>query len=162
MGTEEAINIQKERGIGNSVQLEAPTGKTGVAWGLIEGREGGRIEVIEEVAFESETKFAYCLGIQKGKNFFMKIHRDEAYFKWVKFLPAKRKINEILYTSLPEASSGNLSSSETGVLRKRIEIPYVSEDDFIYIRFVSVNDIEYAIGDLDGKVDESSVRQEKF
>lgn len=160
LGTDEAISIQEERGVLGDDYLESPTGKTGVAWGLIEGREGGRIEVVEEVAFDSETKFSYYLGIQKGKNFFMKVHRDEAYTKWNRFLLAKRKINEILFTSLPEATSGSLSCSETGVFRKRIEIPYVSDEEYLYIRFVSTNGIEYAIGDAEGNIDETSIKQE--
>lgn len=162
LGTDEAEKIQKERGIEKVSALAAPTGKTGVAWGLIEGREGGRIEVKEEVGFENEAKFSFYLGIQKGKNFFTKIHRDEVYSKWIKFLPARRKINEILYTSLPEAVSGNLLCSETGVLRKRIEIPLVGDDYYIYIRLVSTNSIEYAVGDADGNIDDETVKRDTF
>jgi len=162
LGTNEAKRVQKERGITPSNSLESPTGKTGVAWGLIEGREGGRIEVKEEVSFENEAKFAFYLGIQKGRNFFLKLRRDEEYSKWIKFLPARRKINEILYTSLPEAASGNLLCSETGVLRKRIEIAVVGDDKYIYIRFVSTNCIEYAVGDAEGNIDENTIKSENF
>lgn len=156
LGTEEAEKIQKERGVKREKTLAVPTGKTGVAWGLIEGREGGRIEVKEEVSFESEAKFSYYLGIQKGKNFITKIHREETYMKWIRFLPAKRKRNEILYTSLPEAVSGNLSWSEAE--RKIIEIS-VDEDSFIYIRLVSANSIEYALGDAEGNIDDTTIQK---
>lgn len=162
LGTDEAGKIQKERGIEKILTMASPTGKTGVAWGLIEGREGGRVEVKEEVSFENEAKFSYYLGIQKGKHFITKMRRDEEYMKWIRFLPARRRINEILYTSLPEADSGNLLCSETGVLRKRIEISVVGDDYFIYIRFVSANSIEYAVGDADGNIKDDSIKCEIF
>lgn len=162
LGTDEAKNMQKDRGIEKPFSLESPTGKTGVAWGLIEGRAGGRIEVKEEISFENEAKFSYYLGIQKGKNFFTKMRRDEEYSKWIKFLPARRRMNEILYTSLPEAVSGTLLCSETGVLRKRIEIPITGDASYIYIRIVSSNCIEYAVGDADGNIDDTTIKSESF
>lgn len=162
LGTKEAEEVQKERGIKQVPYIVAPTGKTGVAWGLIEGREGGRIEVKEEIAFENEAKFSYYLGIQKGKYFFPKIRRDEEYNQWIRFLPARRKINEIFYSSLPEAVSGKLLCSETGVLRKRIIVPLVGEDKYIYIRLVSTSSIEYAIGDAEGKIAHNTIQSDKF
>lgn len=72
LGTKEARAIQKERGIDDSSELESPTGKTGVAWGLIEGRKGGRIEIKEEITSDTEAKFAYYLGISVRKNLKLK------------------------------------------------------------------------------------------
>lgn len=162
LGTDEAKKMQKDRGVEKLFSLESPTGKTGVAWGLIEGRAGGRIEVKEEISFENEAKFSFYLGIQKGKNFFTKMRRDEEYSKWIKFLPARRRMNEILYTSLPEAVSGNLLCSETGVLRKRIEIPVTGADSYIYIRIVSSNCIEYAVGDSEGNIEDATIKSTSF
>lgn len=90
------------------------------------------------------------------------MRRDEEYFKWIKYLPARRKNNEILYTSLPEAASGNLLCAETGVFRKRIEIPLVGDDNYIFIRFISANGIEYAVGDADGNIYEDTIQSESF
>lgn len=164
LGTEAAKKIQEEKGIKHYDSLESPTGKTGVAWGLIKGREGGRIEVKEEISFEDEAKFAYYLGIQKGKCFYPKINRDAEYGKWMRFLPAKRRMNEILYTNLPEAAGGKLLCIEEGVLRKRIEIPTtaLAEGKNIFIRLISTNSIEYAIGDDNGEIDETTIKVELF
>ena len=162
LGTVAAKKIQCERGVDVDNELESPTGKTGVAWGLIEGREGGRIEVIEEVSFESEAKFAFYIGIQKGKYFCPKINRDIEYNEWIKILPARRKINEILYTSLPEAASRKLLCSEIGVFRKRLEIPVIGDDKSIYIRIVSTEIIEYAVGNSEGVIDTETIKCEVF
>ena len=94
LGSDEAKKIQKENKIFED-ELEAPTGKTGVAWGLIEGRKGGRIEIKEEITYETEAKFAYYLGISVRKKFKTKIARDADYNKWYKFIPALKAKFEI-------------------------------------------------------------------
>lgn len=157
LGSKEAFEIQSNHGINNIDELEAPNGKTGVAWGIIEGRKGGRIEVIEEITANSEAKFAYYLGISKKKKFSMKISRDTQYSVWSKFIPAVQEKFEILYTSLPEATNGNLSESDEGVLRKRLEIKEYGDNLFIFIKLTGVNQIEYAVGKDENSISEENV-----
>ena len=48
--------------------LTAPTGKTGVAFGLVQSRKGGSIKVIDRDMVNDESKFKYFLGMgKKGK-----------------------------------------------------------------------------------------------
>lgn len=157
LGSKEAFEIQSNHGINNLDELEAPNGKTGVAWGIIEGRKGGRIEVIEEITADSEAKFAYYLGISKKKKFSMKISRDTQYSVWTKFIPAVQEKFEILYTSLPEATNGNLLESDEGVLRKRLEVKEYGDNLFIFIKLTGVNQIEYAVGKDENSIYEESV-----
>lgn len=157
LGSKEAFEIQSNHGINNIDELEAPNGKTGVAWGIIEGRKGGRIEVIEEITADSEAKFAYYLGISKKKKFSMKISRDTKYSVWIKFIPAVQEKFEILYTSLPEATNGNLLESDEGVLRKRLEVKEYGDNLFIFIKLTGVNQIEYAVGKDENSIYEESV-----
>ena len=145
LGTSEAYDIQKERGYINDDNLNTPNGKTGVAWGLIEGRKGGRIQIVEEISPESEAKFAYYLGISKKKTFCMKISRDTEYMSWIRFIPAIQKKFEILYTSLPEATNGELKESDDGVLRKRLELEDYGEGKYIFIRLVGRDKIEFVV-----------------
>lgn len=157
LGSKEAFEIQSNHGINNIDELEAPNGKTGVAWGIIEGRKGGRIEVIEEITADSEAKFAYYLGISKKKKFSMKISRDTQYSVWTKFIPALQEKFEILYTSLPEATNGNLLESDEGVLRKRLEVKEYGDNLFIFIKLTGVNQIEYAVGKDENSISEENV-----
>lgn len=157
LGSKEAFEIQSNHGIKNIDELEAPNGKTGVAWGIIEGRKGGRIEVIEEITADSEAKFAYYLGISKKKKFSMKISRDTKYSVWTKFIPAVQEKFEILYTSLPEATNGYLSESDEGVLRKRLEVKEYGDNLFIFIKLTGVNQIEYAVGKDENSISEENV-----
>ena len=158
LGSDEAKKIQKENKIFED-ELEAPTGKTGVAWGLIEGRKGGRIEIKEEITYETEAKFAYYLGISVRKKFKTKIARDADYNKWYKFIPALKAKFEINYTSLPEATNGKLSEKDDSVMRKRLEIDKCGDNLFVYIRLKARDTIEYALGDIDGKIDKDTIKQ---
>lgn len=164
LGTPEANEKKKQRQLDPDSDSNGvmPTGKTGVAWGLIEGRDSGRIEVKEEIAAESESRFAYFLGTQRGRFFTPKVRRDAEYGEWIKFLPARRTRNEVFYCSLPEALSGKLPCTDSGVRRKFIEIEadFTGDDCYIYVRPISVNSFEYAVGDADGNIDERTIKAE--
>lgn len=162
LGTSEARKIQKERGIYEDFELESPTGKTGVAWGLIEGRKGGRIEIKEEITSETEAKFAYYLGISVRKKFKVKILRDADYDVWYRFIPALKEVFEVNYTSLPEATNGKLSESDANVMRKRLSLSECGEGLYIYIKLTGKESIEYAVGDEYGNIDESTVKNVKL
>lgn len=158
LGCEQAKAIQKENDVFED-GLEEPTGKTGVAWGLIEGRKGGRIEIKEEITYETEAKFAYYLGISVRKKFNTKIARDAAYNKWYRFVPALKEKFEIYYTSLPEATNGKLSERDENVMRKRLDIDECGEGLFVYIRLKTSNMIEYALGDNHEKIKDETIKQ---
>ena len=57
LGTAEAVEIQKQKGLTVNTDITAPTGKTGVAYGLIQGREGGPIRGISQIQANSQSKF---------------------------------------------------------------------------------------------------------
>ncbi len=59
LGTEEAKDIQEAKGLPINTDITAPTGKTGVAYGLIQGRDGGTIGVISKIQAKSQSKFKY-------------------------------------------------------------------------------------------------------
>lgn len=71
-------------------------------------------------------------------------------------LKAKFEIN---YTSLPEATNGKLSEKDDSVMRKRLEIDKCGDNLFVYIRLKARDTIEYALGDIDGKIDKDTIKQ---
>ncbi|MGN0482094.1 MAG: hypothetical protein ACI4HI_00940 [Lachnospiraceae bacterium] len=147
LGTPEAIAIQRERGVTvNETDITAPTGKTGVAYGLIAGREGGKIKVISETEADKQTKFRYNIGVSKRGKFKIVLDRNiVAYGQWVPLIDAGVEDFEIYYTSLPNAAK--MSVDETGIYNKRCRLPYTDEDADVYIRCTeeSPEDIEYCI-----------------
>ena len=155
LGSKASLKIMENRGIVPEFDLESPTGKTGVAWGLIEGRKGGRIEIVEEITSDTEAKFAYYLGISVRKKFKMRISRETEYNKWIQFIPATKEKIEINYTTLPEATNGNLSERDENVMRKRIALPEYGDGKFVYIRLIGREQIEIAVGDEEMNINES-------
>lgn len=147
LGTKEAFAIQRERGIAvHEEDITAPTGKTGVAYGLIAGREGGKIKVISEIKADAQAKFRYNIGVEKRGKFKMILDRTLVdYGQWVLLTDAGVEDFEIYYTSQPNAAK--MAISETGIYKKRCRLPYVDEDADVYIRCVedSPEKLEYCI-----------------
>lgn len=161
LGTKEAMDIQKERGVMLEVgDVSAPTGKTGVAYGLIAGRQGGRIKVISEVKADGQTKFRFNIGIEKRGKFLIKFDRNRVeYGQWVKFVSASQEDFEIYYTSLP--SAGKMFIDETGIYNKRCRLSKANPDAYIYIRSFedSPEDIEYCISMNDEPDDDVEIKR---
>ena len=128
--------------------ITAPTGKTGVAYGLIAGREGGKIKVISEIKANEQTKFRYNIGISKRGKFKMVLDRNQvAYGQWVRLIDAGVADFEIYYTSLPNAAK--MAITETGIYNKRCRLSETNESADVFIRCVddSPEDIEYCISE---------------
>lgn len=146
LGTAEAIEIQKARGVEINTDITAPTGKTGVAYGLIIGREGGPIRVITQIQADSQSKFMFNIGKARKGKFSMVLDRNEAvYGQWVRFGVASSEDFEIYYTSLP--SAGKMPVTDAAIHKIRCRIPVVDKDADIYIRTIeeAPEDLEYCV-----------------
>lgn len=148
LGTEEAYSILYENNTNvTKNDISRPTGKTGVAFGLIKSRAGGRIKVVDKNIKDTEIKFKYYLGYESKGKFIVEIDREITYGKWTTFVDAYYEDFEIYYTNLPEASSNKMSITE--VLRKKCRISITSETANVYIRAVSPTVIEYVVAEDD-------------
>ena len=146
LGTAEAIEIQKARKVEINTDITAPTGKTGVAYGLIMGRDGGPIRVITQTKADSQSKFRFNIGKARKGKFSMVLDRNEAvYGKWVRFGGASSEDFEIYYTSLP--SAGKMPVTDSAVHKIRCRIPVADSDADIYIRTVeeAPEELEYTV-----------------
>lgn len=159
LGTKEAVEIQRERGVKTDENdITAPTGKTGVAYGLIAGRDGGKIKVISEVKADAQAKFRYNIGVSKRGKFKTVLDRNKIdYGQWVCLIDAGIEDFEIYYTSLPNAAK--MSVEETGIYNKRCRLPYTDENADVYIRCVedSPEDIEYCISDSEEPSEDTEI-----
>lgn len=146
LGSIEACNLQEKMGIKvDENDLMRPTGKTGVAFGLLKGRKGGNIKVIDKNIVNNEINFKYYLGHNKRGKFRMEIDRDTEFNKWVEFIDAYEDRFEIYYTSQPKATNNDMDIKD--VMRKKCKISITSEDEDVnvFIRFVSPSKIEYVV-----------------
>lgn len=149
LGTPEAIAIQNARGITvNANDVLSPTGKTGVAYGLIEGRSGGRIKVITDQTQDKEAKFKFYLGIARKGKFICKTNRNIEYNDWQRFGNAGSEIFELYYSTLPESTSNKVEASQVTKIRLPLEKIDLNAD--VFIRAVSPTEIEYVVANENG------------
>lgn len=156
LGTADAEAKLKELGIVNNDQndLDKPTGKTGVAIGLVQCRKGSKIKVISEVSSEDEIKFRYWIGDVDDDNYFVAIiNRDIKYNEWVPYIDAGVDRFEFYYTTNTTAGrERGLLVSETKKARLKLPKNAVNEDWYVYLRAVGPSTIEYAVAESDDNV----------
>jgi len=129
----------------DKTDLEKPTGKTGVAFGLIESREGGNIMVIDRNVDDDDIRFKYYLGESRKGKFKPIIDRESNFNQWFEFIDAGYQKFELFYTEQPTSSTGNVSISDSGIKKKAIKLDMTDDDALVYIRIVSPTKIEYVI-----------------
>ena len=146
LGTEEAYKKLEERKISfDKNDKTKPTGKTGVAYGLLESTADSCIKIINrDEEHNKEINFKYYVGTEKKKKLKPILNPNIDYNDFKLFSYVKSDVFNIYYTTLPEASEGNFSIKDA----KRIRIPLNAEydsDTQIYIKAVGADTIEYAI-----------------
>jgi len=127
------------------------TGKTGVAYGLIYSRKGGRIKVTnrdEKENIANEINFKFYLGNSKKDKFNPIITPSSSYGKFEYLGILTSDIFEIYYTSSPEAQTGEMAIGKDDPKIKRISLneDYDEDEKYrIYIKAVTPDKISYAI-----------------
>ena len=149
LGTDDARRIQRERNLSvEENSLMAPTGKTGVAFGLVMCREGSMIKVESEIKKNTQIKLNYYIGLNYRKNFKVIFNRDSEYQKWLKFskISAETGTFEFYYSELPEVVNGDIVIKDNkSIYKKKCLVDNVTEDANIYFRFVNPSRLEYVV-----------------
>lgn len=144
LGTQEADAIREALGDAEDTREEMmrPTGKTGVAYGLLKCRDGGEIKVESITPDGARVPFQYYIGRRKKGKFRPVIDRNAKLKTWYKFIDAGGAF-DILYTDRPEAAMGD--APMTIAKQKHILIAHPDKNAFVYIRPVESRVIEYMI-----------------
>lgn len=140
---DDKLNLDKRR-----------TGKTGVAFGLLRTRKGGKdVRIVERKERDIEGRvvlpFSYFLGCSDEDDCFeVVIDKDVSYGQWKWFTYADVNEFELYYTDSARAAEGNTKVTEVQTLHCKFDNSEVSDDDDVgvYIRKKSPEEIEYAIG----------------
>ncbi|MDQ6994811.1 MAG: hypothetical protein Q9M18_04365 [Mariprofundaceae bacterium] len=125
--------------------MEKPTGKTGVAFGLIRSRKGGKILVIDENIEQDEVDFSFYLGENKKGKFKTLIKRDAPYHTWMEFIDAGLDTFELFYSSVPMVSNNQTPIDNPSIYKMILPIHEVNEDALVYIRLSNPTQIEYVV-----------------
>ena len=135
-----------------------PNGKTGVAYGLVKSRSGGKILVIKnnENDSEAETKFKFYLGTERRNKFECKLRPVEydtdgkpqsVYGKWIRFQGAGIGIARIYYTEDSRADTKGTTKLSIDNI-PFAEISFDSDENkYLFIKAVGPCTIECAIAE---------------
>ena len=142
------------------------TGKTGVAYGLIYSRKGGRIKVTnrdEKENIANEINFKFYLGNNKKDKFNPIITPNSNYGKYEFLGILTSDIFEIYYTSSPEAQTGTMEIGKDDPKIKRISLNKEYDEDEryrIYIKTVTPDKISYAIVKKEEDIETKEILEE--
>ncbi len=145
LGIPEAHEIQKARGVEiNPNDLAAPTGKTGVAFGLLKCRDSGNLQITHMTPNTNFTPFQFYIGRNKKRKFKTIIDKNTRLGVWHSFIDASNNF-DILYTDLPEAVSNTMDVQKA----RRIHITLENYDEklIVFIRAVKSNVLEYQVAE---------------
>ena len=141
-----------------------PTGKTGVAYGLIYSRKGGRIKVTnrdEKENMANEVNFKFYIGNNKRDLFNTVLSPNSKYQKYEYFGKVTSDTFEIYYTTLPEAQTGKMEIDKTNVKRIPLNEEYDEDEEYrIYIKATKPTKISYAIVKKEEDVDTKEFLEE--
>ena len=136
----------------------APTAKTGVAFGLLECRPGGSVEVVDLLPDGAQVPFQYYVGRRRRGRFQTVIAKDTPMDRWYKFIDAG-DVFDLFYTDQPEAAT-NTASVE--LAKKRTVTPaYRDADAFIWLRPVDAHTLEYRIAKDEAALAQPDERMEE-
>ena len=146
LGTETADNIQKENGVAvDKKDFSRPTGKTGVAFGLLRCREGSAIRVVDitpEGKDKKQVPFQFYIGRARMGKFTIVIDKATKLGKWYKFIGAKLGAADLLYTDDSRALTKNAPTS----IAKRLTLRFDADAEAsVYVKPVESNKICYAV-----------------
>lgn len=127
------------------------TGKTGVAFGLLRARSGGRdVKVIDEDLDQDtkEARFPYYLGeiSWEDDRFHVLIDLDVPKMRWTKYVDASGDF-ELLYTKDARAKKNQLSEEDEVLNDLPCELPESTDEEgwYVYIRKTGASSLEYAV-----------------
>lgn len=130
---------------GKADDLYAPTGKTGVALGLLKLCPGSAIEVTDMARSQpgDESPFAWYVGAARRGVFHPVLRQGADYHQWQALGVPRDRAYNLLYTQSPQANEGNMSAN-AGELRRRTL--HLSGDDRpnvkVFVRAIAPNRIE--------------------
>ncbi len=139
--------------------LKRPTGKTGVAIGLVQCRPGSVIKVISEKKTQEEIKFRLFIGHSDENGYFeADLTRDSKYNEWKAYFDAGEDRFEFYYTTSTSAGrKRGLLVKDSKKSRQQLPKNAVNEDWLIYLRPVAPNKIQYVVAE-----DDEALKNGKF
>ncbi len=156
LGTPEADEKREEMGlevVDESDFSRYVTGKTGVVFGLLDGRPNGRVQVVSEIGVDDEAKFEFYLGYSQDDYFVSLVDRDSEQFNrglWVEICEyADADSFDLYYTQEARAETGNLEISKATRVDLKLDKTY--DNCTVKAMKTGVNSFVYEVFDRSSK-----------
>ena len=143
----EEINPEAAERPDDRGEFERPSGKTGVAFGLIECRRGGRVEIIESDEAGGEIPFKYYIGTRRKRCFKSLDESDKPsripgrmdYGRWYEVFESDDYTIEIYYTTEPDAVTNRMPIENA----RKLMLHTDAENKLVFIRAADPHTLEY-------------------
>lgn len=140
----------------NIRDLNKPTGKTGVAYGLL----NNRVRVVQNES--EEIGFRYYIGQNRKNKFYCIIDKDlQKYNAWTRFCTASREDFDIWFTRAATAPSNKMPIDQIGVYSETGFVSDPTPEKSVFIRLVSPTEIEYVVADEE-EINSSSYEEDQI
>ncbi len=143
-------------------ELSKPSGKTGVAFGLLDSK----VHVIQQLSEEGKVAFKFYLGFEKRKQFKTVISPETAYEEWVEYVDVVDSDTvELFYTELAEARTNvmDIEASSIKCIYLDVDLTKAKEDSYVFIKIVDATKIAYIVATKEemknGTVDTKNAKQ---
>ncbi len=132
-----------------------PTGKTGVAFGLLDCRRGGNDVLVldDNETSEAMHRFRYMLGTADDRgNFRVIVPAETPYGEWKKFLRLPDHSFEVFYSAEPRARLGRVPVGEVRRKVCYLDARKREKEAWIYVRLKEPEVIEYMAATEEGMI----------
>lgn len=130
---------------GDPNNIYAPTGKTGVALGLLKICPGGDPILVINHAIEDakgEAPFLFFAGRIKQNVFLPILKQGDAYQEWKETGVVRDGYFNLVYTQSPTSLAGDLQKGNPILKEKKVKMTGNSDGLRVYIRAISPNEVE--------------------
>ena len=140
--------------------IARPTGKTGVAFGLVRGWGGGSVKIVNmDLDKDEGLIFQYYVGIARKNKLQPLLSAAVQKKTWCRALSVgAREIVPLYYTKLAEGGTGALPVKKAAMIDCSVEQPK-QEGQSLFVRVCSADKIEWVVAASEEEIAASNIRQ---
>jgi len=124
--------------------VNRPTGKTGVALGLLNLCPGSSTLVVNHAARNAigDAPFQHYVGHLRQNKFHVSLHQGAQYHHWAELGPVRERVFNLYHSQSPHAFTGEMKKGDANLICKRQDFSGDTENMRVFIRPIKPNEIE--------------------
>ncbi len=124
--------------------VNRPTGKTGVALGLLKLCPGSSTLVVNHAAQNAigDAPFQHYVGRIRQTKFQVSLHQGDTYHQWIELGPVRERVFNLYHSQSPCAYTGEMKLGNPELIHKRQDFAGDTEGMLVFARPVKPNEVE--------------------